>query len=233
MPDIPLSREMALRIALAARALPDTTPPRMLGLVERMVGLPPSERDIQNLRPRDLRAVLGGGAIEATRAEIDLALRILKGMGDAEDPLIPEPVFYAEGDMPGSIRVACASNTGEAMDGHFGSCARFLIYQVSAEETRLIDLRPAVTASGADNSAARADLIADCQVLFVISIGGPPAAQVVRRDIHPIKRPAGGPARDLASGLGAVLATAPPPWLAKVMGRAPERRVRFAVSGDA
>jgi Dinitrogenase iron-molybdenum cofactor len=44
--------------------------------------------------------------------------------------------------MPGSIRVACASNGGEALHGHFGSARRFLICQVSAETQRLIDARP-------------------------------------------------------------------------------------------
>jgi hypothetical protein len=34
-----------------------------------------------------------------------------------------------------SIRIACASNRGERLDGHFGSCARFLIYQVSATDS--------------------------------------------------------------------------------------------------
>ncbi len=234
MPDSPLSREMALRVGLAARALPDVTPGRMLRLVERMVGLPPSERDIQALRPKDLRTALGDDAAEATKADIEAALNLLKGLGGAEDPLIPRPVAIAEGDMPGSIRVACASNTGEAMDGHFGSCARFLIYQVSADETRLIDVRAAEVPAGAeDRNAARADIIADCQVLFVVSIGGPPAAKVVRRDIHPVKHPSGGPARDLAAGLGDVLAKGAPPWLAKAMGRAPEDRVRLAAGGDA
>ena len=43
--------------------------------------------------------------------------------------------------MPESVRVACASNQGEPLDGHFGSARRFLIYPVSAEENCLTDLR--------------------------------------------------------------------------------------------
>ena len=47
--------------------------------------------------------------------------------------------------MPGSIRVACASNGGEVLDGRSGSARRFLIYQVSAETVRLIDTPPPAT----------------------------------------------------------------------------------------
>ena len=54
---------------------------------------------------------------------------------------IPTPQPYTDGDMPDSIRVACASNSGDLLNGHFGSCERFLVYQVSQAEYRLIDVR--------------------------------------------------------------------------------------------
>jgi len=138
---------------------------------------------------------------------------------------IPQPLPYAEGDMPHSLRVAVASNTGEALDGHFGACTRFLIYQVSAAEARLIAVRPAGQ-SGAegDRTDERADLIADCHVLYVVSIGGPAAAKVVRRGVHPLKTPLGGYAPELLDALRHVLAGTPPPWLAKVLGQTPAPR---------
>jgi nitrogen fixation protein NifX len=130
--------------------------------------------------------------------------------------------------MPDAIRVACASNSGEALDGHFGSCNRFLIYQVSRDEIRLIDVREtAASGGGEDKNAWRARLIADCQVLFVASIGGPAAAQVVKAGIHPVKDSRGGNARAPLGELQEKLASAPPPWLAKAMGHAAEDRVRF------
>ncbi len=54
----------------------------------------------------------------------------------------------------------------------------------------------------------------------MVSIGGPAAAKVVRRDIHPVKKPDGGEAKILLAELQAALA-APPPWLAKAMGLTP------------
>ena len=74
-------------------------------------------------------------------------------------------------------------------------------------------------------------MIADCQILFVASIGGPAAAQVVKAGIHPIKDPQGGNVRARLGELQDKLANAPPPWLAKAMGHAAEERVRFT-SGE-
>jgi hypothetical protein len=61
----------------------------------------------------------------------------------------------------------------------------------------------------------------------VVSIGGPAAAKVVKQDIHPIKFPHGGDAVEAVAELKNTLATNPPPWLAKVMGKEAEERVRF------
>lgn len=141
---------------------------------------------------------------------------------------LPEACCYAENDMPGSIRVACASRSGEQVDGHFGSCLRFLIYQVSADEIRLIDLRTTKSAGKADDkSALRAKLIRDCHLLYVQSIGGPAAAKVVKRGIHPVKLPEDGRAPEVLARLQKVLAGSPPPWLAKIMGAAPKARIRY------
>ncbi len=158
------------------------------------------------------------------------ALALLKGQGIGTVEPLPDIEPYAEGDLPGSIRVACASNGGEALDGHFGSCQRFLIYQVAASGFRLIDARDIDDSSEQvrdDKNAFRAELIKDCQVLYVASIGGPAAAKVVKRDIHPIKFPSGGNAREQIAALSAVLADKAPPWLAKVMGQNQDERIRF------
>ena len=116
------------------------------------------------------------------------------------------------------LRVAIASNHNELLDGHFGSCERFLIYQVSPSEIRLVGVRSTLsTADAEDKNAARAELINDCQILGVQSIGGPAAAKVVRAGVHPVKRPIGGEARDMLAELQGRL-LAPPPWLAQIMG---------------
>jgi len=231
MPPQALSDDIALRIGLAARALPDTDAARLLRVLDAAVGLPPSAAKLDGLTVKALKSAADGELAEIDSGVLKQALALLKGQGDDIEPP-PEVEPYTDGDMPGSIRVACASNGGELLDGHFGSCRRFLIYQVSADQHRLIDIRDIDDAGAEDKNAHRAGLIADCQVLYVASIGGPAAAKVVKLDIHPIKFPDGGSARERVAALQAVLADKAPPWLAKVMGQAPDQRVRFERAAD-
>jgi hypothetical protein len=67
-------------------------------------------------------------------------------------------------------------------------------------------------------------LIDDCDLLCVLSIGGPAAARVVNSGVHPFKRPQAEDISALLRELQQVLTGDPPPWLARIMGRtAPER----------
>lgn len=215
-----LSREMALRIGLAAQDLPGVDAGALIDILVQAVGVPMTEAKVAQLGMKAFRKAGGETLIPIPSDQLKAALRLLKGEGvDADvDDFTLDP--YQEGDMPGSIRVACASNGAEELDGHFGSCRRFLIYQLSGTEQRLIDVRRNEEPEDVeDKNKWRASLIADCQVLAVMSIGGPAAAKVVRANVHPIKQPQGGQARDLLAKLQRVLAGTPPPWLARVMGQ--------------
>jgi nitrogen fixation protein NifX len=223
-----LSNEIALRIGLAARELPETDIPRLLRVLEDAVGLPPSKKQLADLTVKQLKSAGDGEFADLDTEALKAALACLKGeVHEFTEPL-PEVVAYAEADMPNSIRVACASNRGAQLDGHFGSCRRFLIYQVSASEQRLIDIREVGNAAaGEDKNAHRVARIADCQILFVASIGGTPAAKVIRAGVHPVKKPQAGPADVEIGALRAAIGKSAPPWLAKIMGQAPEQRIRF------
>lgn len=217
------SREAALRIALAARTLEGLDIRALVGALAEKIEPPITEKKLADITVEDLRVILAGDhadencAVGVSPDVLKEAVRILWGeSGQATDLPPTEP--YADGDLPGSIRVAVASNSGENLDGHFGSCERFLIYQVSPTTVKLVAVRSALDADDAeDRNAARAAVINDCQILFIQSIGGPAAAKVVRAGVHPLKKPAGGPARQILSELQSRLTT-PPPWLARIMG---------------
>lgn len=232
MNDAAISRDIALRIGLAVRALGDPDARRLLGILEDLVGMPPTKKKLERLSRKDLKVAAGGELAQLDPEQLDEILCALKGESDLEP--LPDIEPYRDGDMPDAIRVACASNSAENLDGHFGSCKRFLVYQVSSEEARLVDVRlvKGIDPDG-DKNAQRAALIDDCQVLYVMSIGGPAAAKAVRAGLHPIKYPAGGSARERVLDLQQVLGAAPPPWLAKVMGKAPEERIRFEMEAGA
>lgn len=221
----PMTREVALRIGLTARALDSVDAPTLARALSEKLGLPITEQKLAAVTVEDLRAMLPGAAQPAVKLKD--AVRFLWGE-DGTNTASTSVQGYAEGDMPGSIRVAMASNTAQNLDGHFGSCENFLIYQVSPLETRLVAIRPtAETETAEDRNVARSELINDCQVVYVQSIGGPAAAKVVRAGVHPVKVPKAGDARETLTQLQSIL-TAPPPWLAKIMGVAPASLARFA-----
>lgn len=225
-----ISNEVALRIGLASRALPDTDAKRLMTVLVDAVGLPITETKLARLKVNKLRQASGGELDEIEPSFLKQAINLLKGIGvSMEEEPLPETAAYAEGDMPGSIRVACASNHTTMIDGHFGSCSRYLVYQVSDQEFRLTDIREAIVPKDTeDKNVFRAGLIKDCQLLYTVSIGGPAAAKVIRAGLHPIKQPDGGDSVERMTDLSSVIANNPPPWLAKVMGLAPEERVRFS-----
>jgi nitrogen fixation protein NifX len=229
-----LTREIALRIGLAARALPDVSARHLLDVLIEKLGSPLTEEKLSHVTVTQLKTGLGSPDGEEDTEHLgDVsipnykeAVRIL--WGDALDAELPAVMPYQEGDMPGSIRVAIASNTAERMDGHFGSCLRFLIYQVSQAAVRLVDVRSALGAEESDDrNAFRADLIKDCQVLYMVSIGGPAAAKVIKAGVYPMKLAEEAEARDVLAKLQAILGGSPPPWLAKIIGVSARNRVRF------
>jgi nitrogen fixation protein NifX len=228
-----LARDTALRIALAAKVLPGVGIPRLLDVLHQRVGAPLDDEKLKAVTVTNLKTGLGsldgeedGEDIGIGLENIKLAVRYLWGDEQADESL-PEVQPYSEGDLPNSIRVAIASDKGALINGHFGSCLRFLVYQLSAQDCRLIAIRSTSAAESADDkNLFRAQLIKGCHILFVQSIGGPAAAKVIRADIYPIKVPEVTEAAEKFKELQAIF-DAPPPWLAKALGRTAEERVRF------
>lgn len=227
-----LDRDLALRIALASRILPGVTITELVEILHQRVGPPLTDEKLKSITVTNLKTGIGSHDGEEDGEDIGIGLENIKLAvrylwGEEEDANLPEIQVYKDGDMPGSIRVAIASNSGNTLNGHFGSCIRFLVYQLSREEIRLIDMRSTVEADSSDDrNLFRANLIKDCHVLFVQSIGGPAAAKVIRADIYPIKEPEVIEALDKLKEFQSVF-DAPPPWFAKIMGISAEQRKRF------
>ena len=218
-----MTREAALRIALAARELPGIEARALVVALAERLDLPLTETKLAAVTVEDLREILAGDHADQNCVvgfdgeRLKAAVRPLWGIG-VEGSELPALDAYAEGDLPNSIRVAVCSNSGEQLDGHFGSCQRFLVYQVSPTALRLIDQRPTLAADQMeDRNVARSVLIGDCDIVYVQSIGGPAAAKVVRAGAHPVKIAKAAPAREILGQLQQSLLS-PPPWLAKVMG---------------
>jgi nitrogen fixation protein NifX len=238
MTEQPFSDEVALRIALASRILPDTSIAHLIEAIEDAVGTPIDEAALSRVtvthlktsfdRTYDLDGVEDDGGAENPRtrdmAAFKDAVRVLWGDVDAHGagPAVEQPAADRR-----AIRVAVASNSGEQLDGHFGSCLRFLVYEVAHDSLTLVDSRSTLDAdASSDKNSMRVQLIEDCQVVYIVSVGGPAAAKIIRARIHIVPIPQGGAAREVLAQLQTTMANAPPPWLAKLLGIAPEQRVK-------
>ena len=230
----PLDDAIALRIGLAARALPDTDVRTLLRILIKLLGEPITQAKLQKLRANRLRYAAGGTLANVDEARFRKAFSFLKGQGV---PALPEagPPIPCAGycELIGSLKVACASNSGERIDGAFSRCSRYLIYQVSPQQVKLIDVRePANALKTRERDQMRAALLKDCAVLYTTSIGAPSAAKVVGVGLHPIKVNEVIPAPVALERLQQVLAQEnPPPWLSKAMGRVPGSRPQFEEAG--
>jgi nitrogen fixation protein NifX len=118
------------------------------------------------------------------------------------------------------MRVAFTSSDGRNVDRHFGKAEQFHVWEIGPERAEAVGTVSAITRSGDedDRILARATAIADCAIVYTMEIGGPAAAKLVARRIHPMKTGAEVPVAELVTKLQGVLRGKPPPWLRKAMG---------------
>jgi nitrogen fixation protein NifX len=123
------------------------------------------------------------------------------------------------------MKVAFTSSDGRIVDQHFGMTRDFFVWDVGPSDAGFVSKVTAL-ATGQDEEdriAARAGAIADCAIVYTVQIGGPAAAKLVARRIHPMKTGTEVPIAELVAKLQEVLRGAPPPWLRKAMGGGVER----------
>ena len=220
-PTAPLNDEMALRIGLAAKAL-RVTPKELLSLLIHMMGEPITQAKLKTLRAKKVREHASQFFEIDSADDFEKAFALLKGRG-INQYLKPRPEFpkgtFCE--IKGSVRIACSSDSAEMIDGQFSRCMRYLIYQVSPDTIRLIDIRePSKQITAKQSNQARASLLKDCSLLYTTAIGAQASAKVVNMGLHPIKLGDSFPATEALQRLQKVLAKDnPPPWLAKAMGK--------------
>jgi len=122
------------------------------------------------------------------------------------------------------LTAAFATADGVHVDAHFGRCARFDIYDITAEGTQLRETRSIAT-DEADNEdhrvRARLDALAGCALLCVASIGPAAAARVVNARVHPLKTAPSTTIASVLDRLQVVLQGTPPPWLRKLQSPSP------------
>ena len=123
-----------------------------------------------------------------------------------------------------TMKVAFASTDKVHIDEHFGQAEAFYLWDVGPEAATFSGVVQVKAESDAGHSddkiEARAAALADCALVYVAEIGGPAAARLVAKKIHPIKSREQEPITAVVEKLQEVLRTNPPPWLRKAMLKA-------------
>ncbi|MCO8144607.1 nitrogen fixation protein NifX [Rhodovulum tesquicola] len=125
------------------------------------------------------------------------------------------------------LKIAIATNDMEHLDAHFGSARKFAIYEVTTRTARVVEVLEFGDFTSQDGQhdtiddriTPKVEALSGCALLFVLAIGGPSAAKVVRAGIHPIKRKGPEPISDVLAQTQNMLKGSPPPFLRKVLGR--------------
>ncbi len=117
------------------------------------------------------------------------------------------------------MKIAFTSSDGKLVDQHFGRAPHFDVWEVGPAEARFLErvAAPVLVGDEEDRTTARAEALTGCAVVYTVQIGGPAAAKLVARRIHPMKTQTEVPVADLVGRLQAVLKERPPPWLKKAM----------------
>lgn len=148
--------------------------------------------------------------------------------------LVPSPksVEDNDGDLP-KLRVAMATQDGKAVNAHFGSARRFVIYEITPRTSRFVattsfddtsDESGSHQAEGDIRIAKKVEAISGCNLLFVRAIGGPSAARVIKAQVHPVKLAESEAVEQVIAKVQALMTSDPPPWMRKALSAAGAQR---------
>jgi len=120
-----------------------------------------------------------------------------------------------------TMKVAFASTDKIHVDEHFGQAEAFYLWEVGPEAAAfcgVVQVKEEEQGGHSDDKIeARSSALSDCALVYVAEIGGPAAARLVAKKIHPIKSKEQEPIAAVIVKLQEVLKNNPPPWLKKAM----------------
>ena len=122
------------------------------------------------------------------------------------------------------MKIAFTSKTGEMIDMHFGHAESFYVWEVGPDEAHYLET-VSVGEHGSDEEdriAARATVLSDCAIVYTMQIGGPAAAKLIAKRIHPMKTNVEVSLKESIEKFQEVLRGTPPPWLRKAMNKGQE-----------
>ena len=120
--------------------------------------------------------------------------------------------------------IAFASSDGKSIDSHFASASSFELYEIGGKKQGFqhhAQIHPDLACSEDDSDdrvAIRVNELKECAIVYCTQIGGPAAARLVQKGIHPLKVPEGTRIFDELGKLIQLFNSGKlPPWLKKKM----------------
>ena len=119
------------------------------------------------------------------------------------------------------MKIAFTTKTGDMIDLHFGQAESFHVWEVGPDQAEFLETI-SVGEHGSDEEdriQARANILSDCAVVYTMQIGGPAAAKLIAKRIHPMKTNVEVSLKESIERIQEVLRGNPPPWLRKAMNK--------------
>jgi len=117
-----------------------------------------------------------------------------------------------------TVKIAFATSDRKAVNQHFGAAESFAIYEVSENETHLIEVAEFIeTAMNGHEGKldAKVELLGDCAAVYCNAVGASAIQQLLVKSIQPMRVDEGTLIDELLLGLQKHLLKEPPVWLAK------------------
>ncbi|PLZ96055.1 nitrogen fixation protein NifX [Fischerella thermalis CCMEE 5198] len=123
------------------------------------------------------------------------------------------------------MKIAFATSDRVHVNAHFGWAQEADIYEISDTGYKFIETLKFAGSSNKDKdtesedkTASKIEALADCTIVYVASIGGIPAAKLIKRGIMPVRPQSD--KEEIISILNKLVQTLkgnPPPWLRKAI----------------
>lgn len=125
----------------------------------------------------------------------------------------------SKSNLADGIKVAFATNDNENIDAHFGSCQKFVVYNISNdgyEVDRFIHTKEEKSKEG-DKTANIVNALFGIDIVYFLDIGPVAAAKVINNKIFPIKYKEIVSIETELEKLQGMLNTNPPPFIKKIL----------------
>ena len=116
------------------------------------------------------------------------------------------------------VKIAFATSDRRAVNQHFGAAESFAVYELSENETRMIEVVEFIETAmdGHEGKlAAKVELLGDCTAVYCNAVGASAIQQLLAKGIQPMRVDEGTLIDELLCGLQKNLVNDPPVWLVK------------------